>query len=91
MDKKIKKIVYEYFNYVDEDFINLTFRIIENIHNFENEDEITESFNCEIIWYNDMWAIMKHYQNPTYANWDRACETYYEEILEICNLIAKGG
>ena len=47
------------------------------------EEELLNSINDSIIYYDDQWEIMKHYQNPEEANFNEAMEEFYNDLVEI--------
>lgn len=47
------------------------------------EEELLNSINNNLIYYDDQWEIMKHYQNPEEANFNEAMEEFYNDLAEI--------
>lgn len=47
------------------------------------EEELLNSINDSLIYYDDQWEIMKHYQLPYEANFDEAIEEFYNDLAEI--------
>lgn len=47
------------------------------------EEELLNSINDSLIYYDDQWEIMKHYQLPHEANFDAAMEEFYNDLVEI--------
>ena len=47
------------------------------------EEELQQAIDDEIIYYDDQWEIMKHYQNPEKANFNEAMEEFYNDLVEI--------
>ena len=47
------------------------------------EEELQQAIDDSLIYYDDQWEIMKHYQNPEEANFNEAIEEFYEDLAEI--------
>ena len=47
------------------------------------EEELQQAIDDSLIYYDDQWEIMKHYQNPEEANFNEAMEEFYEDLAEI--------
>ena len=49
----------------------------------EIEDELKYAMDLELIYTEDLWAIMAYYQTPQEANFNEAMEEFYNDLLEI--------
>lgn len=47
------------------------------------EEELQQAMDDELIYTDDQWEIMKHYQNPEEANFNEAMEEFYNDLVEI--------
>lgn len=47
------------------------------------EEELQQAIDDSLIYYDDQWEIMRHYQNPEEANFNEAMEEFYEDLAEI--------
>ena len=47
------------------------------------EDAISDEINARIIYNNDIWEIMKDYQDPHNANYEDALASLYEDIVSM--------
>lgn len=47
------------------------------------EEELWQAMDDTLIYYDDQWEIMKHYQNPEEANFNEAMEEFYNDLVEI--------
>ena len=52
--------------------------------NYSNiEDAIADEIDSHIIYDDDIWEIMKDYQNPQDANYDDAINSLYEDVISM--------
>ena len=47
------------------------------------EEELQHAIDDELIYYNDLWAIIEFYQSPREANFEKAMDEFYEDLLYI--------
>ena len=47
------------------------------------EDAISDEIDSQIIYDNDIWEIMKDYQDPHDANYEDAMISLYEDIISM--------
>ena len=47
------------------------------------EEELQYARDIELIYDEDLWEIMKYYQNPSEANFNEAMEEFYNDLLDI--------
>lgn len=87
-----KKDIGEYFEYsMDFEFLDVVAEVLERIDFDElNDDNICEmvldAIGDEVIYYNQQWTIIEHYQTPKDANFDEAMSEFDDDIY---NLVVK--
>ena len=47
------------------------------------EDAIADEIDSQIIYDNDIWEIMKDYQEPQDANYEEAMTSLYEDVISM--------
>ena len=47
------------------------------------EEELQQAIDDSLIYYDDLWEIMKYYQTPEEANFNEAMEEFYGDLVEI--------
>ena len=67
----------------DGDFQAVVEDILDRIDDPTNEDDIWASVDDALIYDDDQWTVMKHYQRPNEADFDRAMEYLVNDIFEI--------
>lgn len=79
MKKYINKSNFETFELVD----NVVERVVDAMNDGEYED-IDDCIGYEIdnalMYYDDQWEVMKHYQLPKEANFDNAIEEFINDV-----------
>ena len=91
-DSPYKDIIAKYFDYTfDFDFLDVVSDIIDGV-DFEEEDldeEIYSAIDDGLIYDNDQWKIMMHYQTASEANFDNALEELTGDLIALCNEISE--
>ena len=60
--------------------------IIERMEDYEGdnlEEALQSAMDDELIYTEDLWAIMAYYTTPQEANFDEAMEEFYNDLLDI--------
>lgn len=60
--------------------------IIERMEDYEEdnlEEALQSAMDDELIYTEDLWAIMAYYTTPQEANFDEAMEEFYNDLLEV--------
>ena len=78
--KGLKKLCIEKFGFGEVE--KIAELIIERME-APTEEELQQAIDDSLIYYDDQWEIMKHYQLPQDANFDEAMEEFYEDLVEI--------
>lgn len=93
-DSPYKDIIAEHFDYTgDFDFLDIVANVIDRIDDIEElgdddiDDEVRESIDDTLIYYDDQWRIMRFYQVPSEANLDEAFEQLAEDCVKIVTKI----
>lgn len=74
-------------------FLDIAADIVDRV-NFDNitEDdayeEVWQAIDDGLIYSEDQWEVMKHYQSPDEANWESAIEEFSSDIASIVEEIA---
>ena len=82
----MKKYIINYEGWHGDTAINIAEEAVEEFNkgNYKDiEDAIADEINSQIIYDDDIWEIMKDYQNPQDANYDDAMESLYEDIMSM--------
>lgn len=90
-DDVITTAIYDHFRsgYVSDDFLGVVENILGRIDDFTDDDEIMSAVDDALIYDDDQWDVMKHYQRPSEANFDEAIEYLIDDIYSIANRIAE--
>lgn len=79
----LKKVINENIDYslvISE----LIYDVIDRIDDINNDDELIDSINDTIIYYDDQWDIMRHYfyGEPEKANFNDAMDEFYNDCYK---------
>ena len=88
----MRKEVLRYFERATDEFFDLADDIIDRIDeddfiNGDSYEAVWEAIDNGVIYYDDQWEILKHYCNPTDADWDYAIEEFANDIADIAQEI----
>ena len=93
-DSAYKDVIAEHFDYTgDFDFLDIVADVIDRIDDIEElgdddiDDEVRESIDDTLIYYDDQWRIMRFYQVPSEANLDEAIDQLADDCVEIVTKI----
>lgn len=68
-----------------DDFEEVMFNIISRIDDYSSEEDIYQAIDDELIYDDDQWTVMKHYQRPSEANFNEALDALTSDVLTICD------
>ena len=60
--------------------------IIERMEDYEEdnlEEALQSAMDDELIYTEDLWAIMAYYTTPQEANYDESMNEFYNDLLDI--------
>ena len=84
-EDKISKYVEDYFDNYSDAFREVVVDLIERVDDFENlDDSIYSAIDEGLIYNEDQWEVMKHYQVPSEADYDSAIEELTNDLYSIC-------
>ena len=84
-EDKISKYVEDYFDNYSDAFREVVVDLIERVDDFENlDDSIYSAIDEGLIYNEDQWEVMKHYQVPSEADYDSAIEELTNDLCSIC-------
>ena len=78
--KELEKLCFEKFGFGEVE--KIAELIIERME-APTEEDLQQAIDDSLIYYDDQWEIMKHYQLPQEANFDEAMEEFYNDLVEI--------
>ena len=97
-DSPYKEIIARHFDYSgDFYFLDIVAEVIDRIDGIEElddddiNDEVYSSIDSTLVYYDDQWHIMRHYQTPAEANLDEAIDQLAEDCVEIAVKIKGSG
>lgn len=70
-----------------EDIISRAISIVDDRDNADLFEVIQDAMDDALIYNDDKWEIMKHYQSPSDANFDEAWESTSTDCLSILQAI----
>ena len=82
----MKKYIINYEGWHGNTAINIAEEAVEEFNkgNYKNiEDAISDEINSQIIYDDDIWEIMKDYQEPQDANYEEAMTSLYEDVISM--------
>ena len=87
----IMNAIYDHFrsSYASDDFYGVVEDIIGRIDDYNSEDDIFGAIDDALIYDDDQWTVMKHYQRPDEANFSDAIEYLTEDIFAIASTLAE--
>ncbi len=91
-DKVIMNAVYDYYRGVpvSDNFLGTVEGILGRIDDYNDEEDIMGAIDDELIYDDDQWEVMKHYQRPSEANFNEAIEYLIDDIFAIASKLADG-
>lgn len=81
--EELNILLFDKFNVFVAQIAKGIFERMEDCTEDEIEDELQYAMDDELIYDEDLWEIMKHYQLPQDANFDEAIEEFYNDLLDI--------
>ena len=78
----VSNIVYEALNEAEK--LDISLDAIETLENYI-EDITNEEIDRALIFYDDIWDMLKHYENPLTVDYNRAYESFLCDICECIN------
>ena len=78
--KNLETLLIEKFGYGEVE--KIAELVIERME-APTEEDLLNSINDSIIYYDDQWEIMRYYQNPENANLSEAMILLYDDLAEI--------
>ena len=69
--------------------VDIAKNVIDRMDNW-TEEELQNALDCELIYNDDRWEIMKYYQSPEDCNWDDAFDDFYCELLGLIDDLKEG-
>jgi len=89
-NSQYKEAIAKYFDYsFDFAFLDIVARIIDRVEDFSDTEEIYEAMDSALIYTEDQWRVMMHYQTPSEADFGTACEYLLSDVEAICEHIAE--
>lgn len=86
----IYKAIFKTVEYgLTDDFEEVLFNIVDRINDYSSEEDIYQAIDDELIYDDDRWTVMKHYQRPSEANFDGAMNDLTETVFAICEILKK--
>lgn len=83
-----KDIISDYFDSsMDFDFLDIVANSLEGIDFTKDDNSILTSVLDNLIYDDDLWAIIKFYQRPKECNYDEAMDSFSNDILALVSLI----
>lgn len=82
-EAKIMEAIYETFGRCE--IAGIVENIIDRIEDYDDYDDILQSLDDELIYFDDQWEILKYYCNPQNADWDYAIELFINDLNEVIN------
>lgn len=49
----------------------------------EPDDAVANAFDERLVYYKEQWAVLHHYCTPQDANWERAEDSLFNDVLNI--------
>lgn len=88
----MRREVIRYFERGTDNFFDIADDIIDRIDedDFINEDSydaVSKAVDEGLIYTNDQWEVLKHYCNPSDADFDYAIEEFINDIVNIAEEI----
>ena len=89
-NSQYKEAIAKYFDYsFDFAFLDIVARIIDRVEDFSDTEEIYDAMDSALIYDEDQWRVMMHYQRPNEADFGTACEYLQSDVEAICEHIAE--
>lgn len=65
------------------DYVESVFERMEGEYSDADDfnDDLMEAIDCELMYYDDQWALMRAYQTPVEANFTEMVEEFTETCL----------
>ena len=84
-------LIIDKFGYEDNDeFLNIVLGTLEGVSDPHDKNSVWKAVDEELIYEEDQWEVMKHYQTPDTADFDSAWGQFYEDMVDLCQQIAEG-
>ena len=86
----IRKYVWKHFdNYASFEFVDIVVDILDRIDDIENcdDEDVYQAMDDSLLYTEDQWTMMAHYQSPQDANFEDAWESLYSDLLSIVESI----
>ena len=88
--KGLEKLCIEKFGFGEvEKIAESIIERMEECTEDEIEDELKYAMDLELIYTEDLWTIMAYYQTPQEANFNKAMEEFYNDLLDILYILYK--
>lgn len=84
----VSQAIYDTFQTGSDKFIDIVRDLVDRVDNYEDEEDIMRAIDDGLIYTEDQWEVMKHYQSPSDANFNDAMESLISDIFAICSTIA---
>lgn len=86
----IQQAIFDKFGaYMTDAFEELVTDVCDRIGDFADTSDIDSCIDDALIYDDERWTLMRHYQNPDEANYDEAFTRFIEDIYDVCSKIVE--